>query len=42
MVSSLLLYRVIAGESKSPRLELKQTIYPPSLDISSVSFRSAR
>jgi hypothetical protein len=47
-VSSLLLYRVtvIEGEksesSSSLKLELRQTIYPPSIDISSVSFRAAR
>jgi hypothetical protein len=47
-VSSLLLYRVtvavIEGEKSmsSLRLELRQTIYPPSIDISSVSFRAAR
>ncbi|GFZ50719.1 hypothetical protein JCM24511_08477 [Saitozyma sp. JCM 24511] len=47
-VSSLLLYRVTATEGEksdstsSLKLELRQTIYPPSIDISSVSFRAAR
>ncbi|WWD05890.1 hypothetical protein V865_003974 [Kwoniella europaea PYCC6329] len=41
---SILLYHVISQEEETekPKLELKQTIYTPSLDINPVAFRSAK
>ncbi|KAI9635934.1 WD40-repeat-containing domain protein [Dioszegia hungarica] len=39
--SSLFLYHLV-GSGESSSLELKQTIYPPSIDITKVMFRAAR
>ncbi|WRT63668.1 uncharacterized protein IL334_000591 [Kwoniella shivajii] len=39
---ALFLYHVKNGEKGNTKLELKQTIYTPSLDITPVAFRSAR
>lgn len=39
--TSLLLYHVVTSGG-NPNLELKQTIYPPSIDIGKVIFRAAR
>lgn len=40
MTSAVLLYEITNGEKVS--LSLKQTLYPPSLDIIPAAFRSAR
>jgi hypothetical protein len=39
--ASLLLYQVTLDNEKV-QLQLRQTIYPPSVDITAVSFRAAR